>query len=199
MDKLRDLLNAPRANDIDGQNKSFNQVKSVKFSQNHGQNGRFLKKTITKNQDEEMSNLESDNFIGQSTQQPNKILKPVISKRLKKNDFQKAKVISLGFPRDLMKESQNGGKPFKGKKRFAIEVKYKDDKGKSHTRNVLFGNVEDNDYSFTGDELARLRCTARLKHTDNFLHQNFYRLFLLNSPSKNMVESYSRLREAMGV
>lgn len=194
MDRLRDILSAPRANDIEGQTTNSSQSRPVKNGQHHSQNGRFTKKPITKNRSED----EID-YIGETPTKETKILKPVIAKRLKKSDYKKVKVISLGYPRDLMKESQNGGKPFKGKKQYSIEVKYRDDKGQPHTRNVLFGNVEDKDFYTTGDEMARLTRAARLRNTDNPLHQNFYRLFLLNSPNKTMLESYSRLREAMDV
>lgn len=182
MDRLKEILNNSKPNQNNISKQTNDDVQNIKLSP---------KKPGRKPNLTHVSEIDEEAKI-------NKIARPIISKRFKKKDFKKAKLLSLGYPRDLVKENQKIGKGIKGKKRYIIPVRYQDEKGLTHNRNVQFGNVEHNDYLHTGDELKKIKCISRLKHEDNFLHENFYRLYLLNN-TKDLTESFVMLKDALNV
>jgi len=134
----------------------------------------------------------SKNRIDEGNSAPNKSKNSTQKQSFKRSDFKKAKLLSLGFPQKVETNDHS-------KKKYLIQIKYQDNQDKIRIKNVRFGKDNVEDYIDHRDDSKRLRCINKMKNDDNFLHPNFYRLYLLNSKNIDMYEAYKDLTKALNV
>lgn len=113
-----------------------------------------------------------------------RIQKKVISKP--KIDRSKLKLKYIGYPKKLTPSERC-------RKKYAVQIIFEDQKGKEHKKHVRFGKEGKTDYVDDKDELKRISLVNKLGHTDDILHGNFYRAYLLNSKEDNIHDAYKNL------
>ena len=86
----------------------------------------------------------------------------------------------------------------KCKRRYKCEVIYEQD-GKEHRKQVRFGNADKKEFVDDHDNAKRLSIINKLGHTDDPLHPNFYRMYLLNSIETDIDNAYINLVKNMGL
>lgn len=120
---------------------------------------------------------------------PNSILRPGIRK-FKRSDYKKAKLKNIGFPRKLT-PTQNC------KRKYSVAVEYQDEMGKAHVKNVRFGRDDVPDFIDHKDPKKRLSTVSKMGNDENFLHPNFYKMYLLNSRNSNIHDAYKDLIQVL--
>ena len=118
-----------------------------------------------------------------------------MSKKIKKSKpirDKNIKIKYIGYPVKLTTNE-------KCRRRYSCEVRYEDNQGKNHTKHVRFGNEGKNEFIDHGDNIKRLNTVSKLSHTDDLLHSNFYKMYLLNSNNTDMNVAYINLINELGL
>lgn len=113
---------------------------------------------------------------------------PKVAKKIKKfNQFdEKHKILEIG-------EIQNIDNP-KFHKKLKIKIKYRNNDGKIKSKTIRFGDERKKNFVDTKDESIKKKINSRLARGDNFLHENFWRLRILNGNSTSKEENLKNLR-----
>ena len=94
-------------------------------------------------------------------------------------------LIDVQYPKEI---SNN-----KFKKRFKLNILYKDTSKKLRRKTVRFGLKDCKEYIDDGDLSKKHRVSGKLGNTHNMMHGNFWRLHLLNGDARTLKENYLSL------
>lgn len=111
--------------------------------------------------------------------QPEKKIKKL---RLKPIWDSKNELIDVQYPQEIHNE--------KFKKRFKLNITYRDQNKKLHKKTIRFGNKTQKEFIDDGDNVKKNRISGKLGNTHNLFHANFWRLHLLNGDNKNLKDNY---------
>lgn len=121
---------------------------------------------------------------------------PGVTKKIqkfKRADYADGELIHIGLP-ERLKPSD------KCRKRFAVNVRFIDKKtGKKRSKLVRFGKEGKDEFIDHKDAIKRERCIAKLGNDENWLHGNFYKLYLMNSNSENIYDAHKALVNHLGL
>ena len=143
---------------------------------------------------EKTAEMISDSFIGDIPKVQNnkkgvfKRKKKQLTKAEKIKDWESRKICSIGHPRKL-KQTKNC------KRKFGIEIRFEDSKGKPHTRTVRFGKGDE--YYYNGDEIKRMTKLNKLSHHTNPFDPKLWEGYLLNNQDRNLDNTFVKLRNAI--
>lgn len=113
-------------------------------------------------------------------------------KKSKKPHDKDIKVKYIGYPRKLIPNDRC-------RKRYSCEVHYVDGSGKLRTKHVRFGNEGKKEFIDHHDNKIRMNTVSKLQHTEDPLHGNFYKAFILNSKETDFNKAYIQLLDGMGI
>jgi hypothetical protein len=111
-----------------------------------------------------------------------------LSKKIKKfnPDISKYELKYIGYPMKLETTPRC-------KKRYMVEVRYKDQNGKMRKKHVRFGKEGREEFIDHKNPARRMSVVNRISEDSNYLSSNFYKLFLLNSQHNNISDAYKDL------
>lgn len=119
---------------------------------------------------------------------------PGVTKKIHKFrrvDFKNADLTYIGLPKKLTPSDRC-------KRRYAVRVEFKDiQTGAAKSKLVLFGREGKEGYVDHKNLIRRENCITKLKHTENFLHPNFYDLYILNGKRDTVKDNYIALVDAL--
>jgi hypothetical protein len=110
------------------------------------------------------------------------------SKKIKKSKMSwdnKYELVNVQYPNEIHGD--------KFKKRFKLNLTFKDASNKIHKKTIRFGNKLTKEYIDDGDENRKKKISGKLGNTHNIFHANFWRLHLLNGDTKSLKENYMNL------
>lgn len=119
---------------------------------------------------------------------------PGVTKKIHKfsrKEYKDAQLTSIGTPKRLTPTEHC-------KRRYSVRVGFKDLKnGKSREKLVQFGREGKETFIDHKNLIRRENCISKLKHTENFLHPNFYDLYILNGKRETVLDNYIALVNAL--
>lgn len=109
-----------------------------------------------------------------------------VKTRVRREDYSNFELVDVSYPEKITPSGRC-------KKRFQVQVKFKDETGKLRKKLVRFGKEGKKEFIDEHNEKLRIRA-SKLKNSNNWLHGSFYDLFLLNNKD-NLVDSFKLLNE----
>jgi len=116
---------------------------------------------------------------------------PIANAKLEKKKKPKAtwdskfELLDVQYPKEISNA--------KFKKRYKLNLLYKDADQRQHRKTIRFGQKDVKEFVDDGDNTKKNRVAGKLGNTHNMLHGNFWRLHLLNGDGKNLKENYLSL------
>jgi hypothetical protein len=153
----------------------------------------LFKKKLTivdykKKKEEKLNNKLEDEKVVEKEIKPVNTQLSDLSKKIKKTKKfwdNKYELINVQFPLEIQGD--------KFKKRYKLNLSYKDHTGKLHKKTIRFGNKMIKEFIDDGDDNKKKKISGKLGNTHNIFHGNFWRLHLLNGDSRNLKENYLNL------